>query len=126
MEWTLPLLLLTGNKKKVRGSLNSQGGVLLSVLLAIFLFSFLLLNLTTSYYQTADLVSRTEQLYEAKIAKELFLADYPELKNKNGIWNFNKGELVYDTEENRVKIVVKMKEKTYLFYENINTSNSSD
>lgn len=122
----MPLLLLTGNKKKVRGSLNSQGGVLLSVLLAIFLFSFLLLNLTTSYYQTADLVSRTEQLYEAKIAKELFLADYPELKNKNGIWNFNKGELVYDTEENRVKIVVKMKEKTYLFYENINTSNSSD
>lgn len=122
----MPLLFLTGNKKKVRGSLNSQGGVLLSVLLAIFLFSFLLLNLTTSYYQTADLVSRTEQLYEAKIAKELFLADYPELKNKNGIWNFNKGELVYDTEENRVKIVVKMKEKTYLFYESINTSNSSD
>lgn len=122
----MPLLLLTVNKKKVRGSLNSQGGVLLSVLLAIFLFSFLLLNLTTSYHQTADLVSRTEQLYEAKIAKELFLADYPELKNKNGIWNFNKGELVYDTEENRVKIVVKMKEKTYLFYENINTSNSSD
>lgn len=122
----MPLLLLTGNKKKVRGSLNSQGGVLLSVLLAIFLFSFLLLNLTTSYHQTADLVSRTEQLYEAKIAKELFLADYPELKNKNGIWNFNKGELVYDTEENRVKIVVKMKEKTYLFYENIDTSNSSD
>lgn len=122
----MPLLLLTENKKKVRGSLNSQGGVLLSVLLAIFLFSFLLLNLTTSYHQTADLVSRTEQLYEAKIAKELFLADYPELKNKNGIWNFNKGELVYDTEENRVKIVVKMKEKTYLFYENINTSNSSD
>lgn len=122
----MPLLLLTGNKKKVHGSLNSQGGVLLSVLLAIFLFSFLLLNLTTSYHQTADLVSRTEQLYEAKIAKELFLADYPELKNKKGIWNFNKGELVYDTEENRVKIVVKMKEKTYLFYENINTSNSSD
>lgn len=122
----MPLLLLTGNKKKVRGSLNSQGGVLLSVLLAIFLFSFLLLNLTTSYHQTVDLVSRTEQLYEAKIAKELFLADYPELKNKKGIWNFNKGELVYDTEENRVKIVVKMKEKTYLFYENTDTSNSSD
>lgn len=122
----MPLLLLTGNKKKVHGSLNSQGGVLLSVLLAIFLFSFLLLNLTTSYHQTADLVSRTEQLYEAKIAKELFLADYPELKNKKGIWNFNKGELVYETEENRVKIVVKMKEKTYLFYENIDTSNSSD
>jgi hypothetical protein len=36
----------------------------------------LLLNLTTSYHQTADLVERTEHLYQAKIAKELFLADY--------------------------------------------------
>ena len=52
-------------RKKEHGSLNSQGGALLSVLLAIFLFSFLLLNLTTSYHQTADLVERTEHLYRS-------------------------------------------------------------
>jgi hypothetical protein len=94
------------NKKKGHGSSNSQGGILLSVLLAIFLFSFLLLNLTTSYHQTADLTKRTEQLYEAKIAKELFLADYPKLKNKNGVWKF-------------------IKKKTYQFFEKNRTSNSS-
>lgn len=117
---------LTGNRRKVRGSLNSRGGVLLSVLLAIFLFSFLLLNLTTSYHQTADLVSRTELLYQAKIAKELFLADYPGLKSKNGTWSFNKGELAYETEQNQLKIIVKIKEKRYVFYEKNSTSNSSD
>ncbi|MBO0455770.1 hypothetical protein JZO77_03325 [Enterococcus hulanensis] len=114
------------NRKKVRGFSNSQGGVLLSVLLAIFLFSFLLLNLTTSYHQTADLVSRTEQLYQAKIAKELFLADYPDLDEKNGTWMFNLGELIYETEQNQVKITVKIKKKTYHFYEKNSTSNSSD
>lgn len=117
---------LMEKRKKVRGFSNSQGGVLLSVLLAIFLFSFLLLNLTTSYHQTADLVSRTEQLYQAKIAKELFLADYPDLDEKNGTWMFNLGELIYETEQNQVKITVKIKKKTYHFYEKNSTSNSSD
>lgn len=113
-------------RKKEHGSLNSQGGVLLSVLLAIFLFSFLLLNLTTSYHQTADLVERTEHLYQAKIAKELFLADYPKLKEKEGVWEFNKEELSYETEEDYVRIDVKIKKKTYQFCEKISTSNSSD
>lgn len=113
-------------RKKEHGSLNSQGGALLSVLLAIFLFSFLLLNLTTSYHQSADLVERTEHLYQAKIAKELFLADYPKLKEKEGVWEFNKGGLSYETEEDNVKIDVKIKKKTYQFCEKISTSNSSD
>lgn len=126
MEWILLLRSLMEKRKKVRGFSNSQGGVLLSVLLAIFLFSFLLLNLTTSYHQTADLVSRTEQLYQAKIAKELFLADYPDLDEKNGTWMFNLGELIYETEQNQVKITVKIKKKTYHFYEKNSTSNSSD
>lgn len=114
------------SKKKEHGSLNSRGGVLLSVLLAIFLFSFLLLNLTTSYYQTADLVARTEQLYQAKIAKELFLADYPKLNDKKGTWEFNRGEILYETEKTRVKIEVKIKKRVYKFYENNSTSNSSN
>ncbi len=120
------LLLLTENKKREHGSLNSQGGILLSVLLAIFLFSFLLLNLTTSYHQTADLTARTEQLYQAKIAKELFLADFPKLNKKQGIWKFNKGELTYSAEHEQLKLVVKIKKKTYHFYEKISTSTSSD
>ena len=120
------LHLRMGNKKKGPGSTNSQGGILLTVLLAIFLFSFLLLNLTTSYHQTADLVTRTEQFYQAKIAKELFLADYPNLKEKNGNWNFNLGELVYETDQDQIKIIVKIKTKTYHFYEKTSTSISSD
>ncbi|MFM2488306.1 competence type IV pilus minor pilin ComGG [Enterococcus avium] len=112
-------------RKKEHGSLNSQGGVLLSVLLAIFLFSFLLLNLTTSYHQTADLVERTEHLYQAKIAKELFLADYPKLKKKRVCGSSTRG-LSYETEEGYVKIDVKIKKKTYQFCEKISTSNSSD
>ncbi|MDT2612977.1 competence type IV pilus minor pilin ComGG [Enterococcus dongliensis] len=126
MAWILALLLLTENKKRERGFLNSQGGVLLSVLMAIFLFSFLLLNVTTSYHQTVDLAIRTEQLYQAKIAKELFLAEYPKLHKNNGIWKFNKGELAYETEATQLKIIVKIKKKTYHFYEKTSTSTSLD
>ena len=117
---------LTENRKEEHGSLNSRGGVLLSVLMAIFLFSFLLLKLTISCHQTADLVTRTEQLYQAKIAKELFLADYPSLNDKKGTWGFNEGEITYETEQDRVKIIVKIKKKTYHFYEKSSTSNASD
>lgn len=107
------------NRRRGRGSLNSHGGVLLSVLLAIFLFSFLVLNLTTSYYQTADLVVRTEQLYQAKIARELFLADYVEMKTKKGTWSFNKGEIAYEIVQDQLKMTVKIKKKTYHFSEKI-------
>lgn len=117
---------VTGRKSKGHGSLNSRGGVLLSVLLAIFLFSFLLLHLTTSYSQTVDLVSRTERLYEAKIAKELFLAEYPKLNDQRGTWGFNKGQLTYKLEQDQLVITVKIKKKTYQFYEKNRTSNSSD
>lgn len=115
-----------GKRKKEHGSLNSQGGILLSVLLAIFLFSFLLMNIVISYHQTVDLASRTEQLYQAKIAKELFLAEYPQLTSEKGTWGFNKGEITYQNEQDRVKITVKIKKKTYHFYEKNSTSNSSD
>ena len=114
------------NKKQVLGSMNSQGGILISVLLAVFLCSLLLLNVLTAYHQTTDLVVRTKNLYEARIAKELFLADYPNLKEKEGNWSFNKGEITYQTEANEVKVTLKIKKKKYHFYEKISTSISSE
>ncbi|MGX7258560.1 competence type IV pilus minor pilin ComGG [Enterococcus hermanniensis] len=114
------------NKKQAFGSMNSQGGILISVLLAVFLCSLLLLNVLTAYHQTADLVVRTKNLYEARIAKELFLADYPNLKEKEGSWFFNKGEITYQNEGKEVKITVKIKNKKYHFYEKNSTSISSE
>lgn len=118
------LRLPMARKGKEPGSLNSQGGILLSVLLAIFLFSFLLLNLSLSYQQTVDLVDRTQDLYRAKIAKELFLADYKNESTENGVWKFNQGELSYQKEGKQVKMTVKIKKKIYHFSEKINTSNA--
>ncbi|MBU5365085.1 hypothetical protein KQI33_06840 [Enterococcus devriesei] len=114
------------NKKVGRGSINSQGGILLSVLLAIFLFSFLLLKLTVSYHQTADLVQRTQQLYEARIAKELFLAEYKTLDSEKGTWVFNKGVITYEKRQEQLVVRVKMEKKIYYFFEKNGTSNSSE
>lgn len=111
------------NKKVGRGSINSQGGILLSVLLAIFLFSFLLLKLTVSYHQTADLVQRTQQLYEARIAKELFLADYKKLDPEKGSWAFNKGLITYEKRPEQLVVLVKIEKKKYYFYEKNGTLN---
>lgn len=47
-------------------------------------------------------------------------------RRKEGVWEFNKGGLSYETEEGYVKIDVKIKKKTYQFCEKISTSNSSD
>lgn len=100
-----------------RGSLNSRGGILLSVLLILFLFSFLWLQLLTTYQQTSDFVNRTRRSYQAKIAKELFLTEYPDLTAATGSWAFTQGELNYQKQAENLKIQVEIGDKIFSFTE---------
>lgn len=97
--------------------MNKRGGILLSVLLLIFLFSFLVLHLLFTYRQTADFSKRTIQLYQAKIAKEEFLIAHQPLETEQGLWNFDQGELSYEKKKDTVKIRVAIQGKIYNFSE---------
>ncbi len=113
----MKLNLVKERKKVALGSSNSRGGVLLSVLLTLFLFSFLWLQLLTTYQQTIDFTNRTRRSYQAKIAKELFLADYPQLAKEKGQWHFTQGELVYQKQSENLKITVQIQGKSFSFTE---------
>ncbi|EOH87910.1 competence type IV pilus minor pilin ComGG [Enterococcus pallens] len=99
--------------------MNKRGGILISVLLLIFLFSFLVLHLLFTYRQTTDFSKRTIQLYQAKIAKEEFLIAHLPLEAEQGIWNFDQGELSYEKKKDTVKIRVAIQGKIYNFSEKI-------
>ncbi|MEO1773144.1 competence type IV pilus minor pilin ComGG [Candidatus Enterococcus ferrettii] len=99
--------------------MNKRGGILISVLLFIFLFSFLVLQLLFTYRQTADFSKRTIQLYQAKIAKEEFLIVYQPLKEEQGTWLFDQGDLSYEKKKDTVKICVTIQGKMYTFSEKI-------
>lgn len=101
--------------------MNKRGGILLSVLLLIFLFSFLVLHLLFTYRQTADFSQRTIQLYQAKIVKEEFLIAHQPLEAEQGTWNFDQGELSYEKKKDTVKIRVAIHGKIYNFSEEIKT-----
>jgi len=91
-------------------------------MLVIFLFSFLALQLLTSYQETIDFNHQSQKLYQGKTAKELFLIDYPNLPQESGEWPFNMGELVYHRNGQKLVIVVKLKDKQYLFYEAVSNN----
>ncbi|MGM0215483.1 competence type IV pilus minor pilin ComGG [Enterococcus sp. AZ109] len=102
--------------------MNKRGGILLSVLLIIFLFSSLILQLLFTYHQTADFSKRTIQLYQAKIAKEEFLLDYSPTEATQGIWYFDQGELQFEKDGKSIKILIIMEGKKYHFTETIKAS----
>ncbi|MBO1308198.1 hypothetical protein JZO70_18625 [Enterococcus sp. 669A] len=98
--------------------MNKRGGILLSVLVVMFLFSFLVLQLLFTYHQTADFSKRTIQLYQAKIAKEEFLIEHDPLKESQGTWLFDKGELYFEKKpKNMVRLRVTINGKNYYFDE---------
>ncbi|GCF95043.1 hypothetical protein NRIC_29340 [Enterococcus florum] len=89
----------------------------MSVLLLVFIFSFLLLNLLFTYQQAADFARRTEQLYQAKIAKELFLAEGVPVET-TGEWQFNLGIVEYKKNDSTIVINVTIDRQRYTFTEN--------
>lgn len=89
------------------------------MLLVLFLFSFLALQLLTSYQETIDFNHQSQKLYQGKTAKELFLIDYPNLPQETGEWSFNLGTINYHKNGQELEIVVKLKDKHYRFYEEV-------
>lgn len=83
----------------------------------LFLFSFLLLNLSETQQQNATFNLQVKQFYQTQAAKELFLADYPNLEVKSGDWYFNLGKINFKEKNRELRINVYIEDKYYLFTE---------
>lgn len=76
-----------------------RGGMMFSAILFLSLVTLLMYFVLNDYYLNGTFNKRTEELYQAKLMKELFLHDHfkklPEERSDSGTVNFNTGRIKY-------------------------------
>ena len=81
----------------VNGRFLHKGGIFLSAMMLIHLLSLMLLTVLENTRTTTDFYIKTLHMYEARIMKELFLADYQRLTYaEQGSVNYNVGRVIYE------------------------------
>ncbi|MTD42336.1 hypothetical protein GIX45_27655 [Erwinia sp. CPCC 100877] len=95
-----------------------QGGILLTVLLLIFLFSFMF-EVVLEDYRTAEQFSqKTSNYYLAKTMASLFLQEFKENPTeKSGQQKFSSGILYYECQNDLIIITVKFENQIVIFNE---------
>ncbi|WP_266102660.1 competence type IV pilus minor pilin ComGG [Enterococcus gallinarum] len=116
------MAISSGDNGRFRQQYRHRGGIFLSVLLFFSLTSCLLLLVLEDERLTSNFTIRTTNLYQAKIMKELFLMDYYSKDSElasTGKRTYNKETLSYEGSNEKVIIIVKMKNGYYRFEETV-------
>ncbi|MGX7149350.1 competence type IV pilus minor pilin ComGG [Enterococcus ureasiticus] len=97
-----------------------KGGVLLTALLFVFLFSFIFTLVLEDFQLTHRFTKKTKDYYIAKTMVSMFLSDIKQEKQqlvKKGYQNFSIGTLQYEYDQATISIVVQLNQTTYSFQE---------
>lgn len=99
---------------------NYKGGILLTALLVVFLFSFIFIQVLDDFQLTQQFTQKTKEYYIAKTMVSMLLSDVKQgnakLKNK-GQQNFSAGIVHYEYDRAVLTFVVQLNQKTYKFQE---------
>jgi hypothetical protein len=97
---------------------KSKGGIFFSSVMLIHFLSVMLLMVLENTRVVTDFYSKTVYMYEARIMKELFLADYQRLSfAKEGSVNYNVGKLTYEQKGEVLAIQCFINQRTFRFTE---------
>lgn len=100
------------------GRFLHKGGIFFSAMLLIHLLSIMLLTILENTRATTDFYTKTLHMYEARIIKELFLADYQRLTfAEKGSVNYNVGKVIYEQKEELLVIQCVVNQRTFRFTE---------
>jgi uncharacterized membrane protein YeiB len=95
-----------------------QGGILLTVLLLVFLFSFLFEVVLDDYRITDKFTQKTSNYYLAKTMASMFLQEMKEEQiEKSGQQTFSSGVLYYDYQNDSIVFTVKLENQVITFQE---------
>ncbi|STD83957.1 Uncharacterised protein [Enterococcus gallinarum] len=102
----------------VNGRFLHKGGIFFSAMMLIHLLSLMLLTVLENTRTTTDFYIKTLHMYEARIMKELFLADYQRLTYaEQGSVNYNVGRVIYEQKEELLLIQCVVNQRTFRFTE---------
>lgn len=97
-----------------------KGGVLLTALLFVFLFSFIFTLVLEDFQLMQRFTKKTKDYYIAKTMISMFLSDIKQEKQsltKKGHQNFSTGLLTYEYDQTTLTIVVQVDQAIYRFQE---------
>lgn len=97
-----------------------KGGILLTTLLFVFLFSFLFALVLDDFQLTQRFTQQTKDYYSAKAMVSMFLSDVKQeqyLIEETGYQHFSTGTLYYEYKQPILKFTVQLKQTTYTFQE---------
>jgi hypothetical protein len=95
-----------------------QGGILLTVLLLVFLFSFLFEVVLDDYRIAGQFTKKTSNYYLAKTMASMFLLEAKEDQTeKSGQQKFSSGILYYEYQEDSIAFTVKLDNQVITFHE---------
>ncbi|MGX7136705.1 competence type IV pilus minor pilin ComGG [Enterococcus silesiacus] len=97
-----------------------KGGILLTTLLFVFLFSFLFVLVLEDFQLTQRFTQKTKDYYSAKIMVSMFLSDVKQEQyplEKAGNQHFSTGTLHYEYKQPTLNLTVQLKQTTYTFQE---------
>lgn len=106
--------------KSMKMNRQYKGGILLTTLLFVFLFSFLFVLVLDDFQLTQRFTQKTKDYYSAKIMVSMFLSDVKEEQyplEKTGHQHFSTGMLYYEYKQPILKLTVQLKQTTYTFQE---------
>ncbi|WP_207694134.1 hypothetical protein DOK67_0001925 [Enterococcus sp. DIV0212c] len=97
-----------------------RGGVLLTALLFIFLFSFIFMLVLEDFQLTQRFAQKTRDYYIAKTMISMFFFDVKQEQrtlDKTGYQKFSTGILQYEYDQKTVKFTVQLNQAIYKFQE---------
>ncbi|EOH92839.1 hypothetical protein UAW_02880 [Enterococcus haemoperoxidus ATCC BAA-382] len=97
-----------------------KGGVLLTTLLLVFLFSFIFMLVLEDFQLTQKFTKNTKDYYVAKTMVSMFLYDIKQEQaslEKEGQQRFSSGILEYRYDQTTIKFIIHINQTTYEFQE---------
>lgn len=95
-----------------------KGGVLLTTLLLVFLFSFIFMLVLEDFQLTQRFTHETKEYYIAKTMISMFLADIRQEAQplgKVGQQRFSSGTLQYQYDQKTIHFIIQLNQRRYRF-----------
>lgn len=98
-----------------------KGGILLTTLLLVFLFSFIFIWVLEDFQLTQRFTQETKDYYIAKTMVSMFLTDIRQETQplgKRGQQHFSSGTLQYEYDQKTINFVIQLNQTRYRFQMN--------
>lgn len=123
------LLQIGSSPRSMSMNRRYKGGILLTTLLFVFLFSFIFILVLEDFQLTQRFTKRTNDYYVAKTMVSMFLSDIKQEQyplEKKGQQRFSKGILYYEFDQTTVLFIVQVNQITYQFQEEYHAVKKDD